>query len=181
MLALLFLVVACTRDLSQKGGQPEPFSLRFKEDRSFKIAQFTDIHWDNDNSGACTNAARLIRHVLDAEKPDLAVLTGDAVVHKAEAGWKALMPLFVESGIPFAVVMGNHDDEAEWSRNQIFDYLGTLRGFAGSKGPSTVSGVGNYVIGLRSTASDSLAALLYFVHGYTMVRHQACPLPVKGD
>lgn len=27
----------------------------------------------------------------------------------------------------------------------------------------------------------TLAALLYFVHGYTMVRHQACPLPVKGD
>ena len=163
MLALLFLVVACTRDLSQKGDHPEPFSLRFKEDGSFKIAQFTDIHWDNDNSEACTNAARLIRHVLDAEKPDLAVLTGDAVVHKAEAGWKALMPLFLESGIPFAVVMGNHDDEAEWSRNQIFEYLETLEGFAGSKGPSSVSGVGNYIIGLRSTASDSLAALLYFI------------------
>ena len=25
----------------------------------------------------------------------------------------------------------------------------------------------------------TLGALLYFVHGYLMVRHQACPLPVK--
>lgn len=27
----------------------------------------------------------------------------------------------------------------------------------------------------------TLAALLYFVHGYVMVRHQACPLPINEE
>ncbi len=150
---LLFLVSACTLFRQGAGPMTEPVSLRFHEDGKFKIAQFTDIHWENDSVEKCANAARLIRHVLKEEQPDLAVLTGDIVIQPSEEGWKAVTALFTEAGIPFAVVMGNHDDESEWSRDRIFDFLETRDGFVGSKGPASVSGVGNYIIGIGSGTS----------------------------
>lgn len=138
--------------------RPESFSLRFNDDGKFKIAQFTDIHWENDSVEKCASAAQLIRHVLKEEHPGLAVLTGDIVIQPSAEGWKAVTALFTEAGIPFAVVMGNHDDEAEWSRERIFDFLETVDGFVGSKGPENVSGVGNYIIGIRSASSASIAS-----------------------
>jgi len=69
---------------------------------------------------------------------------------------------FTEAGVKFAVTMGNHDHESDWSNSQIFDYLETLPGFVGEKGPENISGVGNYTISLNSANTDSTTALLYF-------------------
>ena len=56
----------------------------------------------------------------------------------------------------FTIVLGNHDDEAEWSRHQIFDYLETLPGFVGEKGPADhLTGVGNFIIELKQANTDS--------------------------
>ena len=41
----------------------------------FRIAQFTDVHWDN-KSNNCKEVSEIIRNVLNTEKPDLAILTG---------------------------------------------------------------------------------------------------------
>lgn len=142
--------------------EPEVASLTFGPQKTFKIAQFTDIHWKNENAEDCERAIKMIRFVLATEKPDLIALTGDIVNDPAEAGWKALMSVFTESKIPFAVTLGNHDDESNWSRDQIFDYLETLPGFIGEKGPSEITGVGNYVVELKSGTDDKTSALLYF-------------------
>lgn len=151
----LFLTTGCMLKRSATVHQPDSFTLRFNDEGKFKIAQFTDIHWENDSLEKCADASRLIRHVLKEERPDLAVLTGDIVIQPSEEGWKAVTALFTEAGIPFAVVMGNHDDESEWSRDRIFDFLETIGGFVGSKGPESISGVGNYIIGIRSAASNT--------------------------
>nr|MBD3622045.1 metallophosphoesterase [Sunxiuqinia sp.] len=135
--------------------------LKFNNKGKFKIAQFTDIHWQNAQKAECKKTADMISHVLQTEQPDMVVLTGDVVNDPAAEGWKAVMALFEESKVPFAVVLGNHDDEAEWSRDQIFDYLLTLSGFVGEKGPKEVSGVGNYIIHLQAADSEETTALLY--------------------
>ncbi len=162
LIILWVLATACKLMQPGAGPQPESFNLRFNDDGKFKIAQFTDIHWEHDSTEKCRKAAELIRHVLKEEQPGLAVLTGDIVVQSSAEGWKEVTDIFTETGIPFAVVMGNHDDEAEWSRDRIFDFLETVDGFVGSKGPASVSGVGNYIVGIRAT-SGGTAALLYFL------------------
>lgn len=161
--ALLTLLAAgCTPPATAPETQKDnELSLSFNENQRFKIAQFTDIHWRNENKEECAKTEAMIRHVLATEQPDLAVLTGDIVNHPAEAGWKAVMSFFTDAGVNFAVTMGNHDHESDWSNSEIFDYLETLPGFVGDKGPEDVSGVGNYVISLCSAKTDSIAALIY--------------------
>jgi len=52
--------------------------------------------------------------VLDAEKPDLVVLTGDQLHHdildSQTALFKVVAPI-IERSMPFAAVFGNHDSE----------------------------------------------------------------------
>lgn len=169
-LAVNYLVISAACLLLISGGcsrvatveHEDELALPFNENKSFKIAQFTDIHWKNNDKETCARTAAIIRHVLEAEKPDLAVLTGDIVNEPAAGGWQELMTIFSESGIPFSVTLGNHDDEAEWSRAQIFDFLETLPGFTGEKGPADINGVGNYVIRLNSGETGKTSALLWF-------------------
>lgn len=158
---LVLFVVGCNPTAPEVHKDNE-LLLSFKDDQTFKIAQFTDIHWKNENKEECAKTEAMIRHVLATEKPDLAVLTGDVVNHPAEDGWKSVMSFFTDAGVKFAVTMGNHDHESDWTRNQIYDYLETLPGFVGEKGPENISGVGNYIISLKSAETDTTAALLYF-------------------
>lgn len=108
-------------------------------------------------------SAANLRNALETENPDLVVFTGDVVTGPDEAGWKAVTSLVTEAAVPFAVTLGNHDDEASWSRNQIFDFLSTVPGFLGSKGPEEVYGVGNYIIQLISNDSDETKSILWFL------------------
>ena len=58
--------------------------------------------------------AKFIVQVLDVEKPDLVVLTGDQLHHdipdSQSALFKVVAPI-IERSIPFAAVFGNHDCE----------------------------------------------------------------------
>jgi hypothetical protein len=50
--------------------------LRFNDNGTFKVAQFTDMHFvDGSPNSAKTEAT--IRYVLETEKPDVAILTDD--------------------------------------------------------------------------------------------------------
>ncbi len=154
------LVSGCSR--SSGGETGKDLKLTFRENQPFKIAQFTDIHWKNVDKEACAHTVSIIRHVLETEQPDFVVLTGDIVTNTSESGWKELMPVFTGAGVKFAVTLGNHDDEAEWSRTQIFDYLETLPGFVGEKGPDDITGTGNYIIPIASADKETTVANLWF-------------------
>ncbi|HXF63948.1 MAG TPA: metallophosphoesterase, partial [Caldilineaceae bacterium] len=52
--------------------------LRFREDGTFTIVQFTDTHFKNGEPPDDETTA-LIERVLDAEQPDLVVFTGDLI------------------------------------------------------------------------------------------------------
>lgn len=56
-------------------------SLSFNNNGKFKIIQFTDIHYKK-NLPESAVALKLISEVLDAEKPDLVVFTGDVIYAK---------------------------------------------------------------------------------------------------
>ncbi len=137
----------------RKQRQPESIRLQLDAGGKFRIAQFTDIHWTGNEPEKCAAAGRVIRHVLETERPHLAILTGDIVIAPQEAGWKAVMSIFSEAKVPVAVALGNHDDEAEWTRAQIFSYLSTFPGFVGSRGPADLSGVGNHILEIHHSAT----------------------------
>ena len=163
ILSMTILFSACSFPSPVQVKEEVYASVKFRADSTFKIVQFTDIHWNNDSAESCAFSAANLRNAIDSEKPDLVVFTGDIVTGPSEAGWTAVTSIITEAGIPFAVTLGNHDDEADWSRNQIFDFLESVPGFLGNKGPEEVYGVGNYILQLKSNTSDETKAILWFL------------------
>lgn len=142
--------------------------LRFHKDGTFKIVQFTDLHWDN-TSKNCAQTLRTMQNVLEKEKPDLVVFTGDIVTSEpVKEGWIAMSRAVIEAQIPWTIAFGNHDEEMNMKKTEIYALLQTLPYFIGEKG--TVSGVGNFALPVyASNAADKIANVLYFFdsHDYT--------------
>ena len=59
-------------------GLPEVYGpkLKFRPDGTFKIVQFTDTHYIIGHRG-CPRMLKLLPEVLEKEKPDLVMYTGD--------------------------------------------------------------------------------------------------------
>lgn len=152
-------------------GQSE--ELRFDANGTFKIVQFTDVHYNPDTEGAARSVA-IMRQTLAEENPDLVVFTGDVVVcNPQQRGWDEALAAVTERNLPFAVVLGNHDDEHDWTRRQIFDYLATKPRSLAQSGPPNVKGTGNYVSKI-SGRDNAAHALLYFFdsNAYNQVGEQ---------
>ncbi|MBE6205285.1 MAG: metallophosphatase [Rikenellaceae bacterium] len=156
-------------------------TLRFNNEKKFKIVQFTDIHWIYGNPDSDVAGVRM-REVLDAERPDLVVFTGDLIFAKpaAKALDKALEPV-VERGIPFAVTWGNHDDEQDMTRAELSAYISQKRGNLTST-TEGISGQTNYTLTVKSSVGDKTAAVVYVfdsnsyspierVKGYDWIKH----------
>lgn len=134
-------------------------SLFFKNGR-FKVAQFTDLHWDQRSIGA-RKTEKTIREVLDIENPDFVILTGDLPASRpASEGWDAIAKIFEHYRIPWSITLGNHDEEVGMNRIENFDYLEGKPLFVGLKGPD-ISGAGNYVLPIYSPQSRQPKALIY--------------------
>lgn len=136
--------------------------LRFGENGRFKIAQFTDLHWD-EGSGNSEETKALINTILAQEQPDLAVLTGDVITAPpASEGWKSIAGIFEEAGIPWALTLGNHDEEAGFMRKEVFEALEGVPYFMGEVGQD-IGGAGNYLLPIHGAKDDEVKALLYFL------------------
>ena len=155
--------------------------LRFNSNHKFKIVQFTDVHWIYDDPKS-EEAAERMREVLDAEKPDLVVYTGDVIFAKpaAPALQRALEPA-IERGIPFAVTWGNHDDEQDMTRAELSAYIKDMKGNLTSH-TEGISGQTNYTLSVKSSDGRRDAAVLYIfdshsyskierVKGYDWIKH----------
>lgn len=120
-LAALLLLNACTQEEKKVSASDIP--LRFDSQGVFKIAQFTDLRW-TDATPESKQTHAVIKHVLDTEQPDLAMVTGDVVTAPpAREGWLSIARIFTEAAVPWALTLGNHDDEAGMIRSEIFELL----------------------------------------------------------
>lgn len=141
-----------------------PRQLRFREDRRFKIVQFTDIHWKD----ASPHRARLLaamEDILDREKPDVVVLSGD-IVHsptRSLDGCREVATQMIKRGIPWAPILGNHDGEGDASRDGIAARLESLPFSLMNRGPAELGACGNYALDILRSDSDEPAARLYFL------------------
>lgn len=145
-------------------------TLKFNKNGKFKIVQFTDVHYIQNDPRSAVSVER-INEVLDAEKPDLVMFTGDVIYGKpAEEGMRTVLNLVSKRKIPFAVTFGNHDDEQGLSREELFKIIQTIPNnlTATTEG---ISGVTNYILPVKSSDGSKDAEILYVIdsHSYSQI------------
>lgn len=134
--------------------------LKFNQDKKFKIVQFTDTHVIYEDK-RCNEAMERMNEVLDAEKPDFVIYTGDLIFGRPakESLLQAVEPV-VSRGIPFGVTWGNHDDEELLTRQELFDVIKDLpNNFTGTA--EGITGVTNYVLPVKTHDGRKDACVLY--------------------
>ncbi|MFB6364069.1 metallophosphoesterase family protein [Paenibacillus elgii] len=138
-------------------------ALTFREDRTFTILQFTDVHMKA-GGDADRRTLELMEHILEAERPDLVYFTGDVIEDKEcddpLGRFDRAISVVEKRRIPWAVVFGNHDTEMKITRQQLMDKVSGYEYALAAGGPSDIAGEGNYVLEVRD-ASGRPAALLY--------------------
>ena len=146
-------------------------ALKFNKAGEFKIVQFTDVHFKYGNP-ASDIALERIDEVLEAENPDLVVLTGDIIyAAPADKGMLTVLERVSAYKVPFVVTFGNHDDEQGMTRAQLYDIIRSVPGNVQPDRGEQVSP--DYVLTVHSSDGKGRdAAVLYFFdsHSYSKLK-----------
>ncbi len=160
----VFLALIANKVWSQE------LKLKFNKG-TFKIVQFTDLHWISGSQFAKKNdsTSHLMETVIQHEKPDLVVLTGDVVVSgNALAEWTKLVQPMVRNKVPFAINFGNHDVEADATKAEVLLHLQKIPYHLTYNADSKIDGVGNCTLPILSSDGVQNKWMLYFFdsHAY---------------
>ncbi|XP_043716430.1 probable inactive purple acid phosphatase 29 [Telopea speciosissima] len=160
--------------------------LRFGQNGEFKILQVADMHYADGKATSCEdvlpqqfsgcsdlNTTAFVERMIRAENPDLIVFTGDNIyASDATDAAKSLDAAFapaVSSKIPWAAVLGNHDQESKLSREGVMKHIVGMEGTLSRLNPPAhaVDGFGNYnleVFGVGGSTMQNKSVLnLYFL------------------
>lgn len=133
--------------------------LKFSPEGEFRIVQFTDTHVNTKN-GDNIGIFKYLQNVIETEKPDLAVLTGDIVTEDdPENAYRLFVELFEKAKLPWVVVFGNHDAEHNIAREKLAEMVEKLP-FCLNKMDEVVTTGTNFVLPVYGK-SDKPEALLY--------------------
>lgn len=172
------------KKLDYKSHQFQP-KIEFGVDGKFKVLQVADLHFST-GFGKCRDpfpeetikgcqadprTLKFLNQVLDIEKPDFVVLTGDQIFgdeapDPETALFKAVHP-FIKRKIPFAITLGNHDDESILSREQMMNLASSLPYLFAAVGPEAVDGFGNYALTVQKNGSGKTGAIFYFLDSHS--------------
>jgi hypothetical protein len=168
-LFFMLLTVSCTAIFAQ-----EKPMLQFSENGRFRIAQIADIHFNSNHENKATPKERIdmINTVLDTEKPDFVIYTGDNVNNSSLNDWDIIAEPCIRRKIPWTFIFGNHDDEYQRSREEIMDYVSKMPYCYAEYGPKEIGGVGNYVLTVHSDGKPVPDILLYCFDNAYKVPHQ---------
>lgn len=121
-------------------------SLHFREDGTFRIMQLTDIHYCENNE-MDFKTVELIGRLIEKEKPDFIMITGDTVYgeHNLEYLPYAMAPV-VKSQIPYSFCFGNHDTENGHGYQEMFEAVTKLPGCMAFHDETSGTGMGNHSI-----------------------------------
>lgn len=136
--------------------------LRFDKNGKFKIVQFTDLHikWQDKRSDI---AFRCMKNTLEAEKPDLVVLTGDIIYSApADKNFRHVMDFLSQYKIPFTVVFGNHDREQGLSNAELLKIAREVP-YCMASDVEGLTGDGNYALEVKGSAEGKNKLVLYFI------------------
>lgn len=138
----------------------------FRDDKTFTIVQFTDIHWHN-GEAEDRQTQELMEMTIDNVDPDLVVLTGDTLsggnCKDPRASLRQVADIFEERKVLWASAFGNHDYEGSASREELMEEMNSCPMCLAEAGPEDITGVGNYVLKIQSSQSENTAAALYLI------------------
>jgi len=132
-------------------------SLQFRNDGTFKIAQIADPHYSEGKE----HRLKFINEMLDIEKPDLVVYTGDFVNSEDVKDIDALFDLCISRKQLWTFTLGNHDDEHAFTRERLARYLVAKPYCIGEIGPENIGGYGNYVLEVKNKGVEKPSFLIY--------------------
>ncbi|MEC0090870.1 metallophosphoesterase family protein [Paenibacillus macquariensis] len=140
--------------------------LRFRDDGTFKIVQFSDVEIIDGEIGYGSKTMETMERVVQDERPDLIVFAGDVIAsgackNHAQALCDAVS-VAVGHGIPWAAVFGNHDSEVNITREQLHFLQLSLPHNVAQPDPEGVNGVGNFVLNVSDNDGNT-EAVLYFL------------------
>ncbi|CAD7696717.1 unnamed protein product [Ostreobium quekettii] len=147
----------------------------------FKIVQFTDLHF-GESPALDAQSVQLMRSILSSNDIDFAVLSGDMVSGYAyprgtkptgwyAARWKQLIAPLHEHQVKYAMILGNHDDEADLTRREIVELdMATGANLSYTcQGPTMITGATNYWLDIADNDhSDVSAGRLWFFDSMDM-------------
>ncbi|MDR0844960.1 MAG: metallophosphoesterase family protein, partial [Tannerella sp.] len=138
----------------------------------FKIMQVTDTHIIADSEHSAVSVD-MLNTVLEAEKPDFVMLTGDIVTGKPyKQGFDMIMEPIVSRKIPWALIFGNHDHEQDMTYEQLATFIEAYPYNTGKmQAVPGVSGYGNYTLEVKGRDRQKTEAVLYCMdsHSYSSI------------
>lgn len=135
-------------------------NFNFNKNSKFKILQITDTHYIAGNPKSI-RALDNVNQMLDLEKPDLVIHTGDLIYGKpAEKSAREILAPISERKIPFFVTFGNHDEEFDKTRNEMLDVIMSIPFNLNKKIPN-IHGVTNGILTLSSANDNKVQRVLY--------------------
>ncbi|WP_062107575.1 metallophosphoesterase family protein [Bacillus niameyensis] len=147
-------------------------NLKFRNDGTFVIVQFSDIEfidkfdYDPDSPKLDEDTRRLMEMVIREEQPDLIVFCGDVIASARTKdpiqSFRNAVSIAEESRTPWAAVFGNHDSEGSVSRKAMHKLQLEHEFCVAKEDPSGVSGAGNFTLSILSN-QEEVGAVLYFL------------------
>ncbi len=137
--------------------------LKFDENGEFKIFNICDIQ---DEFPMNKTTVEFIKDMIKLYNPDLVVLGGDNTTAPKETkadAIKEICDIFVDTQTYFTFVFGNHDDEQDVSREELFRMYKLYGGkycLAFDAVPE-LSGVGTHNLTVKSSDGKKIAYNLY--------------------
>lgn len=152
----------------------DAYILTVDKKSDFKILNLTDLQLSEGMSQKRINRTyKLVRQLIQETNPSIVTFTGDNTWLKnskkaVKRFVKEIDEICIEFDVPWAPILGNHDAESDVDGNWIFDeYLqaqniifnykeNVNRSKDLAKSPINISGVGNYVINVKSAIDDEI-------------------------
>lgn len=134
-------------------------TLRFKKGL-FKIVQITDLHYKL-GVKASEQGLACVREMVETEKPDLVVVTGDIIYSApADSTLSVVLKTFAKLGVPFCMTFGNHDYDFKTPAVTLYNQM--------QKTPNCVMPVlqgknTDYSLSILSSNGKRTAAVLYCI------------------
>lgn len=135
--------------------------LPFRADGTFTLVQFTDTHYIAGDPRS-ERALACVKEAIEGVKPDLIIHTGDIVFGRPDldSAREILTPL-ADSGIPWAVALGNHDSQFGSTREDMFSLIRSLPGCVNTAPKEGIYGCSNDVILLQGDQGAERAFYLF--------------------
>ncbi|KAK4356430.1 hypothetical protein RND71_025401 [Anisodus tanguticus] len=152
--------------------------LRFDgKNGEFRILQVADMHYGDGKTTPCEdvlpeqmhscsdlNTTAFILRMIHAEKPHLIVFTGDNIFgFDAKDAVKSMNAAFapaISSNIPWAAILGNHDQQSTLSREGVMKHIVGMKNTLSLLNPPDIpdiDGFGNYNLEVQGIEGSKLA------------------------